>query len=104
MICSGITPKRLEQNDNATSLILNSDNQNIIDSNKFKKYFKNRKNNTAYIISKKINHFSKKIKSEKKNQTKIIKENNNNIRNNNFRIFLYFKLKKNMILKIILII
>ena len=94
MICSGITPKRIEQNDNATSLILNSDNQNITDSKKFKKCFKNRKNNTAYIISKKINHFSKKIQSEKKNQTKIIKEKNNNMRNNNFRIFLYFKLKK----------
>ena len=102
MICSGITPKRIvEQNGNPTSLLLNTDIQKLVLLKKFKNYDKNRKINTEHIISKKINHFGKLIKREKKNksQTKKNKENNNNncfnfFINNNFRKFLYYKLKK----------
>ena len=77
MICSGITPKRIaEQNGNPTSLLLNTDIQKLAILKKFKNNDKNRKINTEHIISKKIKHFAKLIKREKKNksQTKKIKK------------------------------
>jgi hypothetical protein len=94
MICSGITPNRsTEQNDNPKPLFL-TDIPNITKLKKFEKNDKNRKINTAQIISKKIKHFAKMIKLNKKKQQKKNKENINIFTNNNFREFLYYKLKK----------
>jgi hypothetical protein len=94
MICSGITPNRsTEQNDNPKPLFL-TDIPNITKLKKFEKNDKNRKINTAQIISKKIKHFAKMIKLNKKKQQKKYKENINIFTNNNFREFLYYKLKK----------
>ena len=94
MICSGITPNRsTEQNDNPKPLFL-TDIPNITKLKKFENNDKNRKINTAQIISKKIKHFAKMIKLNKKKQQKKNKENINIFTNNNFREFLYYKLKK----------
>ena len=94
MIFSGITPNRsAEQNENPKPLFL-TDIPNITILKKFKKNDKNRKINTAQIISKKIKHFAKMIKLNKKKQQKKNKENINIFANDNFRAFLYYKLKK----------
>ena len=96
MLCLRITPKKQNQNENQPSLILNSGN--LINENykKFKKNLKNRKTHTAFIISKKMNHFFKKIKSKKEKLQKMNNDNliKNGIKNNDYRNFLYYKLKK----------
>ena len=93
MICSGITPKRSEeQNENPKPLFL-TDIPNITILKKFEKKDKKRKINTAEIISKKIKHFAKKMKLNKKKSSKKNKEINI-FTNNNLRAFLYYKLKK----------
>ena len=93
MICSGITPKRSEeQNENPKPLFL-TDIPNITILKKFEKKDKKRKINTAEIISKKIKHFAKKMKLNKKKSSKKNKEINI-FTNNNLRAFIYYKLKK----------
>ena len=91
----GVTPKKQNQAEKQPLIVLNTDIQIINGLKKYKKRLKKYKNNTAYIISKKIKPFSKRSKPEKQNKLKndneILK---NNINNNNFRIFLFYKLKK----------
>ena len=95
MLCLGITPKKEKQNDYKTSLILNTEIQTITDTKKFRKTLKIHKNNTASLITKKINLFVNKMKLKKENHQKF---NNNEkiirIINSDLTVFLNCKLKK----------
>ena len=93
MLSLGITPKKQNQSQKNSSLILNSE-KNKEESKKFKK---NIKNKTAFIISKKMNLFLKKIKSKRENNTKVTNNDNlikKGIETNDYRNFLYYKLSK----------
>ena len=100
MLNLGLTPKKQSQAEKLPQLILNSDIQLINGLKKYKKMLKNCKNNTVYIISKKMNFAKTKTEKEflAKSKKKNHKENTdkNKIKNNknNFRSFLYYKLKK----------
>ena len=92
MLCVGITPKKQNQNESQPSLTLNSE-KNEKESKKFKKNIKNK----AFIISKKMNHFLKKIKSKRENNTKVTNNDyliKKGIETNDYRNFLYYKLSK----------
>lgn len=100
MLNLGLTPKKQSQAEKLPHLILNTDIQLLNGLKKYKKMLKNCKNNTVYIISKKMNFTKTKTEKEfhSKSQKKNHKENTdkNKIKNNknNFRSFLYYKLKK----------
>ena len=93
MLSLGITPKKKNQNENQSLLILNS--KKIEEQPK--KFHKNIKNKTAFIISKKMNLFLKRIKSKRGNKSKVTNNDNllkKGIKANDYRNFLYYKLSK----------
>ena len=94
MKCLGNTPKKSNENEIILPLFLKYGIQNGDKSKKFKKNIKN--NNTAHIISKKINCFGNKVKNnnKKENYSKDNNIKNDGIKKKDFRPFLYYKLKK----------
>ena len=89
MFCFIPTPKNEIEKNKKTSLVLDNKNQKIEDSQKFKKNFKK-------ALSKKINLIHNKMKIKKENNNKNLNNYivNKSIKNNDFRIFLYYKLKR----------
>lgn len=100
MLNLGLTPKKQSKAEKLPQFILNTDIQLINGLKKYKKMLKNCKNNTVYIISKKMKFTKTKTekefhgKSKKKNHKENTDKNKNKNNKNNFRAFLYYKLKK----------